>query len=84
MTTALESRIRALLMREWDPIGVHDEPAARDEYDTYVSRVASMILSKKSPSEIARYLLNVETEKMGLPGNADRAQSVATHLLELR
>lgn len=84
MTTELESKISALLMRDWDPIGVHDEPAARDEYDHYVPQVASMIRSKQSPRELADYLLSVETKKMGLPGNARRARMVAARLVELR
>lgn len=71
-------------MREWDPIGIHDEPVARDEYDNYVPHIAGMVMAKKSPAELAGYLLNIETKGMGLPGNADRARSVATRLAELR
>jgi len=84
MTTALENKIRALLMREWDPIGIHDEPAAHDEYDSYVPHVASMIQSQKTPEELAEYLLSVEKAKMGLNGDANRARSVATQLSALR
>lgn len=84
MTTELENKIRALLMREWDPIGIRDEPAARDEYDSYVPPLARMVMAKKSPAELAGYLLNVETQRMGLTGNADRVRSVAIQLAELR
>lgn len=84
MMSELESKISALLLQEWDPIGVHDESAARDEYDRYVPQVAGMIRSKKSPHELAAYLLSIETKKMGLSGNAHRARMVAAHLVELR
>jgi len=84
MTTGLEAKIRALLMGEWDPIGIRDEAAARDEYDDYIPHVASMIVSKKSPNEVAHYLLSVETGKMGLPGDAERARAVANRLSALR
>lgn len=84
MTTALEGKIWELLMREWDPIGVREEPAARDEYDDYVPQVARLIRSKEPPDKLAKYLLSVETVNMGLPGDADRARSVATRLAALQ
>jgi hypothetical protein len=33
-------RLRRLLMREWDPIGVNGIPSARDEYDDYLRLIA--------------------------------------------
>lgn len=82
--TELENKIRALLMREWDPIDIRDEPAARDEYDSYVPHIAGMVMAKKSPAELADYLLDIEKKRMGLTGNADRVRSVAIRLAELR
>ena len=83
MATELESEVRALLMREWDPIGVRAEPAAHDEYDDYIPQLARMIRSKKSSDEVAKYLLKVETINMGLAGDANRARSVAMQLVAL-
>jgi hypothetical protein len=33
------ARVREILMREWDPIGVAGSPEAADEYDSYVGKV---------------------------------------------
>jgi hypothetical protein len=61
----IQGEIRQVLMRDWDPIGVRDEPNAQDEYDSYIGRVYSLIAKRASEEEIAQYLLSVETEKMG-------------------
>jgi hypothetical protein len=80
----LASEIRALLLTEWDPIGVHDIPSARDEYDEYVGPITKMITEAALPSEICDYLLSVERKEMGLTGDQRRAQLVAGRLAELR
>jgi len=33
------ARVREILMRDWDPIGVSRVPEAADEYDRYVGKV---------------------------------------------
>ena len=35
----IRCHIRAVLMAEWDPIGVSDIPEAADEYDSYIGGV---------------------------------------------
>ena len=32
----IQSQIREILLRDWDPIGVRQETRAQDEYDGYV------------------------------------------------
>jgi hypothetical protein len=63
----LLARVREALMREWDPIGVSDEPNAQDEYDRYAMRMCSRLLDAASTeAEIAVYLAHIEGAWMGL------------------
>jgi hypothetical protein len=39
--------IRAVLMQEWDPIGVADTPEAADEYDVYISKVHGLLIRRE-------------------------------------
>lgn len=55
-----------LLHTHWDPIGVNDDPESRGEYETYAPKIAGMIISKKSPREIAVELDRIQVEEMGL------------------
>src|SRR5688572_26608114 len=38
-----------MLMRDWDPICVGDEPLAQDEYDEYARRVVQMLRQMPPP-----------------------------------
>jgi len=58
--------MRHLLMSEWDPIGVSDEPMASDEYDGYIGPLLEMLERGPSAPEIVDYLRWVEVERMGL------------------
>lgn len=71
-------------MEARDPIGVGGVPPAADEYDGYVGGVARMIASGVSEAALAGYLLSIETDRMGLAGNAERAAEAAQRLVELR
>jgi len=63
----LLSRVKEVLMRYWDPIGVSDQPEAQDEYDRYAMRICSRLLDDASTeAEIAVYLAHIEGEWMGL------------------
>jgi hypothetical protein len=81
---ALFSAVRLILMRDWDPIGIGDEPAAQDEYDGYVVPLLHLLQDDASPSALAERLLRIETVEMGLPGDRERALRVAQKLRELR
>jgi hypothetical protein len=80
----LYTRISEILLREWDPIGVADIHTAQDEYDSYVGEIASAVRSRVPASVIAERLLAIETERMALSGDRDRALRVATSLLHSR
>jgi hypothetical protein len=63
----IQDRIRQVLLHDWDPIGVADEPQAQDEYDSYVGAIYRLLASRASEQEIADHLGKIETEGMELP-----------------
>jgi hypothetical protein len=79
----MQTRIREILLRQWDPIGVTDLPQAQDEYDSYVGEIANAIRARRPVSAVADQLLSIETARMGLPSDRGRALRVANALLHL-
>jgi hypothetical protein len=75
--------IKNTLMAEWDPIGVREIPGAEDEYDSYVSTIHKMLISRKSKREIFDYLWWLETEHMGLTGDRQATEHFAEKLTQL-
>ena len=75
-------------MRDWDPIGVAAIPEASDEYDQYVGRAYVMLMDERATvADIASYLLEGATERMGLPETQDlteRSDRAARTLVALR
>lgn len=58
--------VRRILLLEWDPIGIYDEPACRDEYDKYADEVLALLERTPRPAVIAGYLAVVQREMMGM------------------
>ena len=80
---ALHRRIKEVLLKEWDPIGVQAIPEAQDEYDGYVPTLYSMLIARKPIHTVLEYLLWLETEHMGLSADRQRTQSIAEKLVAL-
>lgn len=76
--------IHAILLREWDPIGIADEPNAQDEYDSYIHEVHGMLIRHEPRHRLVDHLWWIETEHMGLFGNRSRTEAVADRLIGLR
>ena len=81
------ARLREIGWARWDPIGVggpdHEWPA--DEYDSYLLQAAGQIWNGRTNETVADYLVEIETEHMGLtavPGIQSRALDVAKALRE--
>ena len=79
----IQDQIRHILLHEWDPIGVQDEPNAQDEYDSYVGDVYRLLADGASSRMVAEHLARIEGEQMGLPSSIERRISVATKLCGL-
>ncbi|MEC5404066.1 hypothetical protein VOM14_00595 [Paraburkholderia sp. MPAMCS5] len=80
---ALQDAVKEVLLREWDPIGIGAEDAAKDEYDAYVTKVCALIAQRQSVEDVTKYLLWAETEQMGLQADVERARRVAGRLVQL-
>jgi hypothetical protein len=66
----LYQRVDEVLHYMWDPIGVAGMPMARDEYDSYLPKVFSLLTQSDNNNEkIAEYLDYVATDRMGLGEN---------------
>jgi hypothetical protein len=50
----LARRVRAALLREWDPIGVQHYPEVQDEYNAYVPDICSLLINRDSQAEVSR------------------------------
>ncbi|MBL8568730.1 MAG: hypothetical protein JNK84_06555 [Phreatobacter sp.] len=75
--------VRALLLADWDSIGIRDEPKAQDEYDDYAPAIAELLHSGVETDAIAEHLRRIETDQMSLPPNTKRARHVAARLRQL-
>ncbi len=63
----ITDEIREVLVRDWDPIGVMDDPEwPRDEYDSYIGEIHSYLARGESAEFIARHLCFIEDSRMGL------------------
>jgi hypothetical protein len=80
---ALTQRVRPMLLKTWDPIGIVEEPRAQDEYDSYAPAIARMLAAGVSEAALASHLLAIERDRIGLRGDAPRASRVARSLLAL-
>ena len=78
---ALYRAVDEVLHYVWDPIGVAGVPEARDEYHSYLPVVFGMVRDGNGEEEIAQYLSQVATERMGLSRNADHDLEVARVLV---
>ena len=73
--------LEALLMAEWDPIGVAGEPQAYDEYRDYVEPLAEILTTGGRAQEVAEYLAWVEREMMELGGSAEQLAEVGARIV---
>ena len=72
-----------LLLREWDPLGLAGCDGANNHYDVYAMRVFEMFQDGENEAAIARYLYSVVTSELGLKGNINRDQTIATRAVFL-
>ncbi len=70
-------------MREWNPIGVKDEPMATDEYDMYLGDIYGLLNDGEPEAAIAAHLRHIEIRRMGFaefqtPSRLDVARTLKT------
>jgi hypothetical protein len=75
----IQDRIRDVLNRQWDPIGVAD--IVEDEYEGYIGEIYGLLKSGSSEAEIAEHLRSIEADKMELRVSPlEKLRSVAESL----
>jgi hypothetical protein len=76
--------VREVLLREWDPLGVADNPACFDEYDRYARTICRYLKEGVDAFRLTAYLAQVQTVGMGLSRtDEERDKRVAQQLLAL-
>lgn len=71
------SRLRKIGWTLWDPIGLGEPVSDKqrssyaDEYDSYLLRAAHLVRSGAPVADVVGYLVNIESEYMGLGIRAD-------------
>jgi hypothetical protein len=60
----VRSKIRAVLLAEWDPIGINNVPEAADEYDSYIGGLYDLLAQGASEESIRAYLRQIEIAQM--------------------
>lgn len=76
-------RVRAVLLTDWDPIGVGRVDAASDEYDGYALRLIGLLVRQAPQQALAEFLWRTETLTMCLPGDRARVERVAARLVAI-
>ncbi|HNY31515.1 MAG TPA: hypothetical protein PKO15_11565 [Fibrobacteria bacterium] len=77
----LYQRIDEVVHYIWDPIGVSSEPAARDEYYSYLPQIFQLVKSGDAAG-IETYLKYISVERMGLSEDPESIKSTTEILLE--
>ena len=80
----LYRRCDEVLYYMWDPIGVSDEPHARDEYRSYLPQVFQMLKAQADPEQIEAYLAKIAETNIGLPPQPERERKASELLLKWR
>ena len=76
--------IDEILWKDWDPIGIHGNTDARDEYYAYLPIVFNMALKNASTNEIAQYLHKVADGSMGLKSDINSHMATAEKIVQLK
>ena len=80
----LFARIREVLLRDWDPMGLGDAPGTPDDYDAVARELHALVTDRSTTAErVAAYLRWVEREQMGLQRRPGMATEAAERLMAL-
>ena len=71
--------VRLILLSDWDPLGVAGILAAENEYDHFVDEVLNLV-RHATVHAVAQHLHDIETRKMGRPGDMVRCLAVAERM----
>jgi hypothetical protein len=76
--------VQEVLFREWDPIGVNDDPQCQDEYDSYAPTICGWLREGVDEYKLASHLSQLQRVSMGMSVIDEELHlRVARRLLEL-
>lgn len=77
------ARIRRVLLDQWDPLYVGDNPKLADEYDSYLSKIVKALDERVSVEHLARLLADIEDGWFDETYKAERWEAclAAAHVL---
>jgi hypothetical protein len=79
----LIEKIRDVLINDWDPIGVGDNPNLREEYDSTLSPLLAALSKGAGEDELSSILAAAET-RFGVSGDNARRERTVTKLMAAR
>lgn len=83
-TESLRTRIREVLLTDWDPHGATREPAASRSYDVYIDPLLQL-LRRRDEDAVVEFLHEREAESMCFPSlGTQRLRRVARKLLAIQ
>jgi len=81
----LFARIREVLLRDWDPMGLADAPGTPDDYDAVARELHALVTDPETTTErIAAYLRWIEREQMHLQRRPGMATETAEQVMALK
>jgi hypothetical protein len=75
--------LKALLLHEWDPLGLAGCDGAQNHYDLYAIDLLEMLRDGKDESAIAIFLKWVVTSQLGLADDAELDQAIAARAVAI-
>ncbi len=79
---ALSKSVDRILWKHWDPIGVNDSPAARNEYSNYVPGMVCLLQDGADAVKLAQHLHSLERVSIGIETNPEHRSFVAQQLFD--
>jgi hypothetical protein len=71
--------IQTILLQNWDPIDIGDNPNLKDEYDGYIGKIINILLGSPSVEEIIDLFRKIEKD-MGVYSDTKTLYSLALRL----
>jgi hypothetical protein len=69
-------RVRAILLRDWDPLVVGENPHLSDEYDDFIPGILRLLDDHCTAEELEEHLAAIDAELGGTPSWPNIARAV--------
>jgi len=83
-TIEFRERLRAILLSEWDPLCIGDNPKLADEYDRYLPILLALLQGDVDQATIAKTLERIEREEIGMQSPSSGIEKAATRIWLLK